>query len=111
MLENWMRSYAPEELFDADGRLLSQLQELAPNGAQRMGANPNANGGLLRRKLELPDWRGYVVQVPAPGIAAQSATQVAGGYLRDVIRLNAKSRHFRIVGEQFGALLGCFVIG
>jgi xylulose-5-phosphate/fructose-6-phosphate phosphoketolase len=100
LLESWMRSYRPEELFDGAGRLRPDLAELAPKGERRMGANPHANGGLLLRDLRLPDFRSYAVGVPAPGAVDAEDTRVLGEYLRDVIRLNEKSRNFRVFGPD-----------
>jgi xylulose-5-phosphate/fructose-6-phosphate phosphoketolase len=100
ILETWMRSYRPETLFDADGRLVADLQALAPAGARRMGANPHANGGTLKRKLELPDYRAHAVDVRKPGASMGEATRVMGGLLRDVIRLNAEARTFRLMGPD-----------
>lgn len=100
LLEDWMRSYQPEILFDAQGRLTSELQALAPKGARRMGANPHANGGSLKRKLELPDYRTLAVDVPMAGASMGEATRVMGTYLRDVIRLNAEARTFRLMGPD-----------
>ena len=100
ILEGWMRSYRPETLFDADGRLVPDLQALAPVGARRMGANPHANGGTLKRKLELPDYRAYAVEVSAAGARMSEATRVMGSFLRDVIRLNAEARTFRLMGPD-----------
>jgi xylulose-5-phosphate/fructose-6-phosphate phosphoketolase len=97
-LEEWMRSYGPEELFDEDGALRPELAALAPEGEQRMGANPHANGGLLLRDLEMPDFRDHAVAVPEPGAGATEATRVLGGFLREVIRRNLDS--FRIVGPD-----------
>jgi xylulose-5-phosphate/fructose-6-phosphate phosphoketolase len=94
ILEQWMKSYRPEELFDEAGRLKPELAALAPEGERRMGANPHANGGLLLRNLNLPDFRNYAVAVPSPGAATAEATRVQGRYLRDVMRLNLKSRNF-----------------
>ena len=88
MLEAWMRSYRPEELFDADGRLVPELAALAPEGDRRMGSNPHANGGLLLRDLQMPDWRDYAVDVPAPGAVTAEATRVMGQLLRDVMAMN-----------------------
>lgn len=96
LLESWMKSYRPEELFDERGMLRRELAELAPQGERRMGANPHANGGLLLRDLRLPDFRDYAVAVPQPGAAFAEATRVLGGYLRDVMRLNLESRNFRV---------------
>jgi xylulose-5-phosphate/fructose-6-phosphate phosphoketolase len=97
-LEQWMRSYAPEELFDEGGALRAELAELAPNGQRRMGANPHANGGLLLRDLELPDFRTHAVHVARPGVGSSEATRVLGGFLREVIELNGDN--FRIVGPD-----------
>ncbi|MFL6792225.1 MAG: phosphoketolase [Bradyrhizobium sp.] len=100
LLEQWMRSYQPERLFDADGRLQPELQALAPTGDRRMGANPHANGGLLKRELKLPSYGDYAVEVPRPGGSQAEATRVAGQFLRDVIRLNSEARNFRIMGPD-----------
>ena len=99
-LESWLRSYRPEELFDAEGRLLPELAELAPTGDRRMGANPNANGGLLLRDLHLPDFRDYAVAVTAPGQVDASDTFTVGQFLRDVLRRNAEPRNFRVFGPD-----------
>jgi xylulose-5-phosphate/fructose-6-phosphate phosphoketolase len=100
LLESWMKSYQPETLFDARGRLVSELQALAPQGARRMGANPHANGGLLKRELKLPDYHAYAVEVPSPGGAIAEATRELGKFLRDVVKLNAETRNFRIMGPD-----------
>lgn len=100
ILEDWMRSYRPEELFDGPGRLRPELQCLAPEGNRRMGANPHANGGLLKRDLDLPDISDHGVTVTSPGAASGEATRVMGAYLRDVFRLNETTRNFRIVGPD-----------
>jgi xylulose-5-phosphate/fructose-6-phosphate phosphoketolase len=100
LLESWMKSYQPETLFDARGRLVSELQALAPQGARRMGANPHANGGLLKRELKLPDYHAYAVEVPSPGGAIGEATRELGKFLRDVVKLNAETRNFRIMGPD-----------
>jgi xylulose-5-phosphate/fructose-6-phosphate phosphoketolase len=97
-LERWMRSYRPEELFDADGALRSELAELAPRGERRMGANPHANGGVLTRPLELPDFREYAVDVAHPGAVTGEATRVLGAFLRDVIARNPTT--FRLMGPD-----------
>jgi xylulose-5-phosphate/fructose-6-phosphate phosphoketolase len=88
VLERWMRSYRPEELFDATGTLIPELAALAPRGARRMSANPHANGGLLRRDLVMPDFRDHAVPVERPGVGSISATGVLGGFLRDVVVAN-----------------------
>lgn len=100
LLEQWMRSYQPELLFDENGCLQPELQALAPRGDRRMGANPHANGGLLKRELTLPDFHDYAVKVPHPGGSVAEATRVMGQFLRDVWRLNAETRNFRIVGPD-----------
>ena len=92
MLEEWMKSYRPEELFDASGKLLPELAELAPEGQRRMGANPHANGGQLLKDLIMPDFRTYAVDVPKPGAVVAEATHVMGDLLRDVMKLNAKAQ-------------------
>ncbi|MFL6620535.1 MAG: phosphoketolase, partial [Povalibacter sp.] len=96
LLETWMRSYRPEELFDANGRLREDIRELAPKGTRRMSDNPHANGGLLLRDLRLPDFREYAVAVPQPGATTAEATRVQGAYLRDVMKLNMASANFRV---------------
>jgi xylulose-5-phosphate/fructose-6-phosphate phosphoketolase len=97
-LEAWMRSYRPEELFDGDGALRPEIAALAPAGERRMGANPHANGGLLLRDLELPDFRAYAVDVPAPAATVSEATRVLGIWLRDVVKANTD--RFRIMGPD-----------
>ncbi len=96
ILEQWMKSYRPEELFDDTGSLLPELAELAPQGERRMGANPHANGGMLLRDLIMPDFRDYAVQVKQPGIVKAEATRVQGQFIRDVLKLNTSARNFRI---------------
>jgi xylulose-5-phosphate/fructose-6-phosphate phosphoketolase len=96
ILEQWMKSYRPKELFDDNGRFKTELAALAPKGEQRMSANPHANGGLLLRNLRLPDFRDYAVDVSAPGATTAEATQVQGKFLRDVMKLNLESRNFRL---------------
>jgi xylulose-5-phosphate/fructose-6-phosphate phosphoketolase len=96
ILEQWMKSYRPEELFDQSGRLIPELAELAPSGQRRMGANPHANGGLLLKDLKLPDFRSYAVEVPSPGSAVAEATREQGRFLRDVMKRNLDSRNFRL---------------
>ena len=100
LLEEWMRSYRPEELFDEAGTLIPELAALAPEGRRRMGANPHANGGLLLHDLRLPDFRDYAIAVPTPGVEVAEATRVLGAFLRDVMRLNMERRNFRIVGPD-----------
>ena len=98
LVEDWLRSYKPEELFDSDGRLIAELQALAPSGARRISANPHANGGLLRKELELPDFRDYAVEVKAPGAAHALPTDVLGHFLAEVMRRNMSS--FRVFGPD-----------
>ena len=107
-LEAWMQSYRPAELFDDDGRLMSDLAELAPEGSLRMGANAHANGGLLLSDLRLPDFHAHAVDVPAPGAVDAQDTLVLGGFLRDVVKLNEERRDFRLFGpdETLSNLLG-----
>jgi len=100
LLEEWLRSYRPDELFDGSGRLRPELAELAPRGERRMGANPYANGGLKLRELHMPDFREYAVRVDAPGAIDGEDTRVLGNFLRDVIRLNQRPRHFRLFGPD-----------
>jgi xylulose-5-phosphate/fructose-6-phosphate phosphoketolase len=100
MLEQWMRSYRPEELFDEHGRFVPELAELAPTGARRMGANPHANGGLLLKDLVLPDFRDYALDIQSPGDTEGEATRVMGRFLRDVMALNADAQNFRMVGPD-----------
>jgi xylulose-5-phosphate/fructose-6-phosphate phosphoketolase len=97
-LEAWLRSYRPQELFDAGGRLIPELQELAPVGARRMGANPHANGGLLRKDLRMPDFRAYAVAVESPGASDAEDTRVFGRFLRDVVKENGDN--FRLFGPD-----------
>lgn len=100
LLEDWLRSYHPEELFDENGRLKAELQELAPKGRQRMGSNPHANGGQLLKDLILPDFRDYAIKVSAPGeIEAQDMVEL-GNYVRDVFKLNKYNKNFRIFGPD-----------
>ncbi|MFO7305841.1 MAG: phosphoketolase family protein [Gammaproteobacteria bacterium] len=95
-LEAWMKSYAPHELFTPEGKLMPHLRELAPTGKRRMGDNPHANGGILLRALRLPNFRDYAVEVPRPGSLDAEATRVQGRYIRDVLKLNAERRNFRV---------------
>jgi xylulose-5-phosphate/fructose-6-phosphate phosphoketolase len=111
LLEQWMRSYRPEELFDDAGRPHADIAALAPLGERRMGANPHANGGLLLKDLELPDFRAHAFAVPRPGATEAEAARVTGEYLRDVMKANLAARNFRVVGpdetvsNRLGALL------
>ncbi|PQV62669.1 xylulose-5-phosphate/fructose-6-phosphate phosphoketolase [Abditibacterium utsteinense] len=111
LLEDWMKSYRPEELFDENGTLFAELAELAPLKERRMGANPHANGGLLLQNLKMPDFRDYAVDVTKPGTENAEATRVLGGFLRDVMKMNETTRNFRVVGpdetesNRLGALL------
>jgi xylulose-5-phosphate/fructose-6-phosphate phosphoketolase len=98
MLESWMRSYRPEELFDSEGTLVPELKELAPTGFRRMSANPHANGGLLRKPLRLPDFRDYAIQVDRPGVKEVQPTYLLGQFLRDVMRKNMSN--FRVFGPD-----------
>jgi xylulose-5-phosphate/fructose-6-phosphate phosphoketolase len=96
ILEGWMKSYRPEELFDADGRLVPELAALAPTGHRRMSDNPHANGGSLLEDLRLPDFREYAVEVKAPGVTMAEATRVQGRFLRDVMKGNLGTKNFRV---------------
>ncbi len=100
LLEQWMRSYRPEELFDRSGKLAPELAELAPEGQRRMGANPHANGGTLLRDLRMPDFREYAVDVTRPGATDAEDTRVLGCLLRDVVKLNQQPRTFRLFGPD-----------
>ena len=100
ILEQWMKSYKPEELFDDAGRPVQDLLELPPKGNRRMSANPHANGGVLLRDLCLPDFRKFAVNVPKPGAVRAECTRILGAYLRDIFRLNEAYRNFRIVGPD-----------
>ncbi|RZL65763.1 MAG: phosphoketolase family protein [Variovorax sp.] len=100
LLEDWLRSYRPGELFDEGGTLRADIAALAPEGARRMSANPHANGGLLLKDLRMPDFRAYAVDVPSPGAVKAEATRVTGEFLRDVMKRNAQERNFRVVGPD-----------
>lgn len=100
LLEQWLRSYRPEELFDEDGCLRSELKGLAPIGERRMSANPHANGGLLMKPLVLPELADYALQVQSPGQVVAESTRLMGHYLRGVVRANASQRNFRLVGPD-----------
>src|SRR5512140_429740 len=96
ILEEWLKSYHPEELFDKNGRLIPELAELAPKGERRMGANPYANGGLLLKDLKMPDFRDYAVNVSQPGVVVSESTRIQGQFIRDVFQLNTETRNFRV---------------
>jgi len=100
LLEEWMRSYKPEELFDESGKLVPEVAELAPTGTRRMGANLHANGGLLLKDLSMPDFRDYAVSVAKPGTESVESTRILGQLLRDVMRLNADAKNFRVFGPD-----------
>ena len=100
ILEEWLRSYRPEDLFDEKGKLIPELTEIAPSGERRMGANPHANGGLLLKDLVMPDFREYAVKVTKPGTEMAEATRVLGNLLRDVMKRNADSKNFRVFGPD-----------
>jgi xylulose-5-phosphate/fructose-6-phosphate phosphoketolase len=99
-LEDWLRSYRPEELFDTNGALRPGIAVLAPTGDRRMGANPNANGGALLRELRLPDFRDYAIKIERPGGARAECTRVLGTFLRDVMKLSSEARNFRVFGPD-----------
>ncbi len=100
ILEQWMRSYKPEELFDSTGKLIPELAELAPKGDRRMGMNPHANGGLLLKDLKLPEFRDYAVKVEKPGVVEEESTRVLGRLLRDVFKANQDQANFRLMGPD-----------
>jgi xylulose-5-phosphate/fructose-6-phosphate phosphoketolase len=100
MLEDWMKSYGPDALFDTAGKLRPELAALAPTGTRRMGANPHANGGVLLKDLRMPDFREYAVAVPQPGVVVAEATRILGRFLRDVMQLNLEARNFRVFGPD-----------
>ncbi len=100
ILEDWMKSYHPEELFDQNGTLIGELSELAPKGNRRMGSNLHANGGLLVKDLLMPDFRDYAVSVPKPGTATAESTKVLGTFLRDVMKRNREHANFRVFGPD-----------
>ena len=100
LLEDWMKSYKPEELFDENGKLNPDLIELAPIGAKRMGANPAANGGILLHDLKMPDFKKHAVKVAQPGTTLGEATVIMGAFVRDVMKLNWENRNFRVFGPD-----------
>ena len=100
LIEDWLKSYKPDELFDENGRLIADLAELAPQGLRRMGANPHANGGLLLRDLRIPDYRDYAADVPTPGTRGIGDTRVLGAFLRDIVAKNEEEKNFRIFGPD-----------
>jgi xylulose-5-phosphate/fructose-6-phosphate phosphoketolase len=99
-IEEWLESYRPHELFDERGRLRAELAELAPKGERRMGKNPHANGGILLRDLQMPDFREYGAKVSTPGVLGVGDTRVLGPFLRDIVRQNSEQRNFRIFGPD-----------
>jgi len=100
LLEQWMKSYKPEELFDENGRLMDDIANLAPPESKRMGANPHANGGLLLQALKMPDYYDHAVSVTKPGTTNAEATLVMGGFLKDIMKLNWERRNFRVFGPD-----------
>ncbi|MBE9188783.1 phosphoketolase family protein [Gloeocapsopsis crepidinum LEGE 06123] len=100
LLEEWMKSYKPEELFDENGKFIPELAELAPQGQRRMGDNPHANGGIVLKDLKMPDFRDYAVEVDQPATVEAEATRVMGTFLRDAIKRNLESRNFRLFGPD-----------
>ena len=100
LLENWLRSYHPEELFDENGTIIKEIKELAPKGNRRMGANPVANGGLLLKELKTPNFQDYAVEVPYPGEVIAQDMMELGKYVRDVIKLNEEEHNFRVFGPD-----------
>jgi xylulose-5-phosphate/fructose-6-phosphate phosphoketolase len=100
ILEDWMRSYRPEELFDPQGKLIPELANLPPKGNRRMSANPHVNGGLLLRDLVMPDFRKYAVEVKKPGTSESESTRILANFLRDVMKENLESKNFRVFGPD-----------
>ena len=100
LLEDWLKSYRAEKLFDETGFLNQELRQLAPQGQRRMGSNPHANGGLLLRDLKMPDFRDYAVEVTSPGHSLAESTRVMGNFLRDVMKRNLDNRNFRVMGPD-----------
>jgi len=100
VLEEWLKSYQPEALFDQSGKLIPELADLAPKGNRRMGANPHANGGLLLKDLVMPDFRAYATPVSKPGTETAESTRILGTFLRDVMKLNREAANFRVFGPD-----------
>ena len=100
LIEDWLLSYRPDELFDANGRLKDELARLAPTGARRMGSNPHANGGQLLRDLKMPRFQDYAIAVPAPGVTGPGDTRILGPFIRDVAAFNETARNFRVFGPD-----------
>ena len=100
VLEEWLKSYRPEELFDKSGTLIPELFELAPKGEARMGANPHANGGMLLKDLRMPDFRNYGVSIPEPGRVTSESTKIMGAFLRDIMKSNLDRQNFRVFGPD-----------
>jgi xylulose-5-phosphate/fructose-6-phosphate phosphoketolase len=100
LLEDWMKSYRPDELFDENGHVAAEISALAPKGPRRMGANPHANGGLLLKDLRMPDFRQYAVPVATPGTSRAEPTRVLGNLLRDIMKLNEQEKNFRVFGPD-----------
>lgn len=100
ILEDWMKSYRPEELFDEKGKFKPELADLAPKGTHRMGANPHANGGILLKDLRMPDFRDYALAVTKPGVVEGEATRILGRFLRDIMKLNMDNKNFRVMGPD-----------
>lgn len=100
ILEDWMRSYKPQDLFDEKGRLKAELEVLAPKGLRRMGANPHANGGILLKDLRMPDFRDYAIPITKPGVVEGESTRVLGRFLRDIMKLNSEAKNFRVMGPD-----------
>lgn len=99
-LEEWLKSYRAEELFDGKGKLREELAELAPQGTRRMGSNPHANGGILLRDLRMPDYRQFALEIPKPGTVVAESARVLGAFLREIMRANEESRNFRVMGPD-----------
>ncbi|MFB3895985.1 MAG: phosphoketolase [bacterium] len=100
MLEQWMKSYTPEKLFDQSGKLIPELAELVPAGTRRMGANPHANGGLLLKNLKMPEFRNYAVSVSKPGEKVAESIKAMGAFIRDIMKLNQEQKNFRVMGPD-----------